>query len=53
MSTEALEAGRGLDGSRAYLYAGSGIVRESDPESEYEETRLKLAALLSALHVAL
>ncbi|HVU05801.1 MAG TPA: isochorismate synthase [Polyangiaceae bacterium] len=39
-------------GDRAYLYAGGGIVRDSDPESEYEETRLKLAALCTALRVA-
>jgi isochorismate synthase len=38
-------------GDRAYLYAGGGIVRDSDPASEYEETRLKLAALCTALRV--
>jgi menaquinone-specific isochorismate synthase len=38
-------------GRRAYLFAGGGIVRDSDPGSEYEETRLKLAALCTALHV--
>ena len=37
---------------KAYLYAGGGIVEDSDPASEYEETRLKLAALCTALHVA-
>ncbi len=41
-----------LVGDRAYLYAGGGIVRDSDPGSEYAETRLKLAALSAALHVA-
>lgn len=40
-----------LEGNRAHLYAGSGIVRDSDPASEYEETRLKLLALSAALHV--
>lgn len=39
-------------GDRAYLYAGNGIVRDSDPASEYAETKLKLAALSAALHVA-
>ena len=39
-------------GNRAYLYAGGGIVRDSDPASEYAETRLKLQTLCAALHVA-
>jgi isochorismate synthase len=39
-------------GNRAHLYAGCGIVEGSDPASEYAETRLKLAALCAALHVA-
>jgi isochorismate synthase len=41
-----------LVGDRAYLYAGGGIVKDSDPASEYDETRLKLATLSAALHVA-
>jgi menaquinone-specific isochorismate synthase len=41
-----------LVADEAYLYAGGGIVRDSDPASEYAETRLKLAALSAALHVA-
>jgi isochorismate synthase EntC len=41
-----------IEGSTAYLYAGGGIVRDSDPEREYDETRLKLASLSSALRVA-
>ncbi|HEX4338144.1 MAG TPA: isochorismate synthase [Polyangiaceae bacterium] len=41
-----------LVGDRAYLYAGGGIVKDSDPASEYAETRLKLATLSAALHVA-
>lgn len=40
-----------LEGNRAHLYAGGGIVRDSDPASEYAETRLKLLALSAALHV--
>ena len=39
-------------GEKAYLYAGGGIVKDSDPASEYAETRLKLATLSAALHVA-
>jgi menaquinone-specific isochorismate synthase len=39
-------------GNRAYLYAGGGIVRDSNPASEYAETQLKLQTLCAALHVA-
>ncbi len=35
------------DGAR--LYAGAGLLRGSDPDSELAETRLKLEALLRAL----
>jgi menaquinone-specific isochorismate synthase len=38
-----------LSGARARLFAGNGIVAGSIPEDELEETRLKLAAMLSAL----
>ena len=38
-----------LRGSVARLYAGCGIVRDSDPASELAETEIKLAALLPAL----
>ena len=38
-----------LDGDRARLYAGAGIVAGSDPERELAEIRLKLQALLQAL----
>lgn len=44
----ALRAGL-LEGRRAILYAGAGIVAASDWEAELEETRLKLRALLGAL----
>jgi menaquinone-specific isochorismate synthase len=44
----ALRAGV-LDECRAHLYAGAGIVAGSQAASEWNETRLKLAALLSAL----
>jgi salicylate biosynthesis isochorismate synthase/menaquinone-specific isochorismate synthase len=38
-----------LRGPEAHLYAGCGIVRDSDPASELAETELKLAALLPLL----
>lgn len=41
-----------FEGNRAHLYAGGGIVGDSDPASEYAETRMKLAALSTALHVS-
>ncbi|MDZ7659796.1 isochorismate synthase [Fodinibius sp.] len=33
----------------AYLFAGCGIVKDSDPATEWEETNLKLKPMLSAL----
>ena len=41
-----------LHGDAATLYAGCGIVGESDPESEYAESTLKLQPVLSALGAA-
>jgi menaquinone-specific isochorismate synthase len=38
-----------IDGSRARLVAGVGLVKGSDPESELAETQLKLQALLAAV----
>lgn len=38
-------------GNRARLYAGVGIVAESDPDREWDETNLKFKPLLSALGV--
>jgi len=38
-----------IEGNRARLFAGVGIVAESDPEAELLETQLKLQALLAAL----
>jgi menaquinone-specific isochorismate synthase len=38
-----------IDGSRARVLAGNGIVADSDPATELAETRAKLNALLSAL----
>ncbi len=38
-----------IDGARARLYAGNGIVQGSDPMKEHQETNLKLKALLANL----
>ena len=38
-----------VDGARARLFAGAGIVAASLPEDELEETRLKLRAMASAV----
>ncbi len=36
-------------GMEAFIYAGAGIVRDSDPDLEYTETELKKQTLLTAL----
>ncbi len=41
-----------LTGGRAYLQSGAGIVSDSDPEKEYEETLHKARALHNALELA-
>jgi menaquinone-specific isochorismate synthase len=41
-----------IDGARGRLFAGAGIVGDSKPEMELEETRLKLRAMMSALESA-
>ncbi|MCU4183640.1 isochorismate synthase [Acidiferrimicrobium sp. IK] len=38
-----------LDGARASMYAGVGVVADSDPAAELAETQLKLQALLAAI----
>lgn len=38
-----------VEGNRAHLFAGAGIVAESDPVAELAETETKLAALLPVL----
>jgi menaquinone-specific isochorismate synthase len=38
-----------IDGRRARVYAGAGIVAGSEPEKEFAETELKFHALLDAL----
>ena len=47
----ALRAGV-VSGKNAELYAGAGVVRDSNAPSEFAETRWKLAALLGALGVS-
>jgi anthranilate synthase component 1 len=37
---------------RAYVQAGAGIVIDSNPAAEYEETRDKAKALVRALELA-
>jgi isochorismate synthase EntC len=32
-----------------YAFAGGGIVRDSDPDEEFEETEIKLKAIKSLL----
>lgn len=39
-----------LSGNEALLYAGCGIMADSDPKAEFEESRLKLEAMLWALN---
>jgi anthranilate synthase component 1 len=41
-----------MAGATAYVQAGAGIVADSVPASEYEETRAKAGALLRALDIA-
>jgi anthranilate synthase component 1 len=41
-----------MQGKKAYLQAGAGIVADSDPESEYQETLNKAQAVLRAVEQA-
>ncbi len=41
-----------IRGETAFIQAGAGIVADSDPGLEYEETRTKARALLDAMRVA-
>jgi anthranilate synthase component 1 len=41
-----------MSGHKAYVQAGAGIVMDSNPAAEYEETRDKARALLRALELA-
>ena len=40
-----------VDRTRATLFAGCGIVGDSDPDLEWEESRIKLRAVISALGI--
>jgi anthranilate synthase component 1 len=42
-----------VTGGKIYIQAGAGIVADSDPETEFIETKNKAAALVEALSVAL
>ena len=41
-----------MQGKRAYVQAGAGIVADSDPKAEFEECRSKAQALLRAAELA-
>ena len=41
-----------LDGDRAWLWAGAGIVRDSDADAELAETEVKLRTMMDALTAA-
>jgi anthranilate synthase component 1 len=41
-----------IEGGRAYVQAGAGIVADSNPTAEYEETRDKARAMIRALEIA-
>ena len=41
-----------IKGRQAYIQAGAGIVADSDPESEYQETANKAKAMMRAIEMA-
>ena len=41
-----------IDGRRAYVQAGAGIVADSEPEREYDETCSKARAMMRAIELA-
>ena len=41
-----------MKGKKAYLQAGAGIVADSDPQREFEETENKSRAILRAVEMA-
>jgi isochorismate synthase EntC len=40
-----------ISGKEAFIYAGAGIVADSDPDAEYQETELKAEPLLQSIGV--
>ncbi|WP_085991495.1 isochorismate synthase [Oceanobacillus senegalensis] len=38
-----------MQGNEASLFAGCGVIRDSDPDAEYEETNIKFLPMLSVL----
>ena len=40
-----------MKGDTAYIQVGAGIVADSDPESEYEETCTKARAMIKAIEL--
>jgi anthranilate synthase component 1 len=41
-----------MQGKKAFIHAGAGIVADSDPEKEYQETLNKAGAMLKAIDLA-
>jgi anthranilate synthase component 1 len=41
-----------MQGKKAFIHAGAGIVADSDPEMEYQETLNKARAMLKAIELA-
>jgi anthranilate synthase component 1 len=41
-----------IQNSKAYVQAGAGVVADSDPDSEFQETINKATAVLSAIRSA-
>ncbi|MCX5827033.1 MAG: chorismate-binding protein, partial [Deltaproteobacteria bacterium] len=41
-----------LKDKRIYIQAGAGIVADSDPDAEYQETKSKAAGMLRAIRLA-
>ena len=41
-----------MKGNKAFLQAGGGIVADSDPQREFEETQNKAKAILRAVELA-
>jgi len=41
-----------MQGNKAFIHAGAGIVADSDPENEYQESLSKASAMLKAIELA-